>query len=645
MNPMTLFWEKFHILSKDKTISSRIRFTCMDVIEMKNNRWVARGGRKEMRAMTLDEIKAEQEREIREEERKVKDLHSKARGGGRDIYRGGGDRDRRGGDRDRRGGGRDDRRGGGRDDRRGGGGDFRKGGGFRSGGRDSGRDAPRRDGRDGRDDRDRRGGGGMADRRPGGGGGGANRSRFGGRDTSRDGPRRNERTRFDDRRSGGRDIDGGRRSDDREGAKGRFVQTSQSSLSMLSVKSKKGTKTIGGGSERRGSSSKTEPAPVKMDPAVVKTKVKATLAEYINLMDGVTDSAVIAKVTTETVECFTELKLAEYSIVPEMCLEDIILMSSPKDAAKRASVSILMKELFKNKLLDEKAVNVGTTRILEYLIDIKIDAPKAIEYFADYMANLHVEGMLDISNFNAMVVTASANNEYSGLIEFSGAADVMRLLLPKIAALSSEEVACKAASSVDAKAFLHPEKYPDLKKWVEDSSLTLYYPALAYGAAINERLSKRESANDILEWIQKEITNNAVLQDAKFVRAVMFAVLRHIIEPAETPDLKEAEIANYQPFLKYVMNFGSESDNIDIQVHCLFAVLEFCNDSGFENNLIALLFKQLYQHGVVSESAIAKYRKHDIDVCPGFKKGLTKLSSFFSFLDTAEEEDSDEEDE
>ena len=90
------------------------------------------------------------------------------------------------------------------------------------------------------------------------------------------------------------------------------------------------------------------------------------------------------------------------------------------------------------------------------------------------------------------------------------------------------------------------------------------------------------------------------------------------------------------------MNHGSETDNIDIQVHCLFAVLEFCNESSFENNLISLLFEKLYQHGVVSESAITKYRKHEIDVSPGFKKGLSKLNSFFSFLDTAEEEDTDE---
>ena len=66
---MTPFWDKFHELSRDKSISSRIRFTCMDVIELKKNRWVSR--RKEMKAMTLDEIKAEQERELREEERKI----------------------------------------------------------------------------------------------------------------------------------------------------------------------------------------------------------------------------------------------------------------------------------------------------------------------------------------------------------------------------------------------------------------------------------------------------------------------------------------------------------------------------------------------------------------------------------------------
>lgn len=115
---MQAYFEKIHVLSEDKSLSSRSRFAYQDLIDMRKMGWKLR--RKVETAKTLEEIRKEAEREERMQQQQSMQNNYGGRGGG-GRGRGGGRGDK-GGYRGGRGSGdyrNDNRESGGRRDNRG----------------------------------------------------------------------------------------------------------------------------------------------------------------------------------------------------------------------------------------------------------------------------------------------------------------------------------------------------------------------------------------------------------------------------------------------------------------------------------------------------------------------------------------------
>ena len=207
---------------------------------------------------------------------------------------------------------------------------------------------------------------------------------------------------------------------------------------------------------------KPEKKKIKLTPEEIKEKTISNLKEFLGLYVGVSDELKLAPVMSEAVQCFREMELDEYSCVPERCL-DIILESSTKDADKRMSLFKLIKELKTQGILTVEAALAGTARVFSFLDDIKIDAPKADEYFGSYLGFMHVEDIVSLSNINKMVVDAVAENEYSMLIKGTVAADTVGFALRAIEKFADTKTSIDAAKSIDMSSLFDTSRVPDYK--------------------------------------------------------------------------------------------------------------------------------------------------------------------------------------
>lgn len=76
--PVGAYFERIELMSRDKSLSPRVRFMLLDLIELRNNNWVARRNEGEMK--TMEEIRKEVDEEHRKKEERAQQLQRNSRG-------------------------------------------------------------------------------------------------------------------------------------------------------------------------------------------------------------------------------------------------------------------------------------------------------------------------------------------------------------------------------------------------------------------------------------------------------------------------------------------------------------------------------------------------------------------------------------
>ena len=105
------------------------------------------------------------------------------------------------------------------------------------------------------------------------------------------------------------------------------------------------------------------------------------------------------------------------------------------------------------------------------------------------------------------------------------------------------------------------------------------------------------------------------------------------------------------PILTAIMNrakllqLASQPDGADakvvnvLQANLCWEVQAFCHANGWPTELIKKIFFQLYEKDAVFEDGFLHWKEDLEDATPGKEKALFQLIEFFTWLETADEED------
>lgn len=180
-----------------------------------------------------------------------------------------------------------------------------------------------------------------------------------------------------------------------------------------------------------------------------------------------------------------------------------------------------------------------------------------------------------------------------------------------------------------------------------ERQLSFLVPLLAIKADMGRQLEEGEvKPAAFLAWV----TENVPLDQQKepgFITALVGAVVKHISEATtlvgdgsqdkEVTDREKELIAAFKPVLAPFLT------SVELQLAAVYTLQVFCYSRTFPKGLLLRWFVALYEADVVDEQVFLKWKEDVNDSYPGKGKALFQVNNWLTWLEEAESEDEDEE--
>ncbi|XP_076471182.1 eukaryotic translation initiation factor 4 gamma 2-like [Babylonia areolata] len=197
------------------------------------------------------------------------------------------------------------------------------------------------------------------------------------------------------------------------------------------------------------------------------------------------------------------------------------------------------------------------------------------------------------------------------------------------------------------------QKKERMLEMLEDRGLSFLFPLMRVQSELGRQIATEPSAGAIFKWI-KERVGPELFTNPKFINILVTGVVKYItgestlavnVDPAVTPEKtvsdKEKELLDkLKGVLQKFLN-----ERIDLQVAALYAVQVFCYNHEFPKGMLLRFFVNLYDQEIIEEEAFLNWKEEVTDEFPGKGKALFQVNQWLTWLEQAEEESEEEDDE
>jgi translation initiation factor 4G len=180
--------------------------------------------------------------------------------------------------------------------------------------------------------------------------------------------------------------------------------------------------------------------------------------------------------------------------------------------------------------------------------------------------------------------------------------------------------------------------------------LCFLVPLLSIKADMWKHLEAKGNPSEFLAWIQASVPAETQ-KEASFVSAMVSAVIRLISEATTlaeetntTPD-KEVVDKEKEMVLAYKDVLQPFLNTQELQLIAIYALQVFCFSRGFPKGLLLRWFLALYEADLVEEQVFLKWKEDVNDSYPGKGKSLFQVNQWLTWLEEAESEDEDDDEE
>jgi len=387
-----------------------------------------------------------------------------------------------------------------------------------------------------------------------------------------------------------------------------------------------------------------KPASVKQ----VKEENKSPVKEKL------TKEKMIDKLTYLLSECYVSHSLADAvadikemnvprKMIPDL-LSQIMMESLEKSDAEQELSMKLIDDLRSDGVISGDQFMQGFNKVCNKMSDLETDLP---------LVKSHV------ARFGAMALTL-------GLVTLTDLADPLEngvhyplflLCLQHTHKIKDKQwlVDVFNQSKLDLQSML-PELDQNKERMLEileDRGLSFMFPLLRIQSELGRQIAAEPTANAVFKWVKDKV-DVSLHTDPEFINVLVTAIVKYITtestlkedaDPTVTPEKvlmdKEKELLDK---LKGVLQLFLH-DHTNLQMAALYAVQVYCHNNNFPKGMFLRLFVQLYDMEVIEEEMYLRWKEEVNDQYPGKGKALFQVNQWLNWLEQAEEDDSEDDDE
>ncbi|XP_059507827.1 eukaryotic translation initiation factor 4 gamma 2-like [Stegostoma tigrinum] len=382
---------------------------------------------------------------------------------------------------------------------------------------------------------------------------------------------------------------------------------------------------------------KTNPPLIQEKP--VKNKKAPSKEELMKLTETILTEYLTNLAVKDAVNGVKEMK-APKPFLPEM-LSKMIVYTLDRSDEDKEQASTLINALRQEGLVTGENFMQAFLNVLEQCPKLEGDIPLVKSYLAQFAARAVISELVTLL-------------ELAQPFENGTHFPLFLLCLQQLAKLKDREWLTDLfqQSKVNMQKML-PEidqNKDRMLEILEGKGLSFLFPLLKLEKELAEQIKNDPSPQAIYKWIKDNISPK-LHTDKGFVNILLTSFLQHIskMAPAETGDptsvsskemleLEKQLLLSFKPVMQKFLH-----DHTELQVSALYALQVHCYNHNFPKGMLLRFFVNFYDMEIIEEEAFLAWKEDISQEFPGKGKALFQVNQWLTWLETAEEEESEEE--
>ncbi|CAL8243679.1 unnamed protein product [Lota lota] len=382
---------------------------------------------------------------------------------------------------------------------------------------------------------------------------------------------------------------------------------------------------------------KANPLPIQEKPPK-SSKKTLSKEEMLTMTEALLSKYLSSKDLEESVNAVKEMKVPKH-FVPEM-LRKLVVYSLERPDEDQEQASILIHALCTDGLVTGENLIQAFLSVLDQCPNIEDQIPMVKSYLAQFCARAIIADLVSIA-------------ELASPLENGNHFPLFLLCLQQVAKRNDPDWLTDLflQSKVNMSKML-PECDQNKERMLEvldGRGLGFLFPLMKLEKELLNQLKKDPSPQSIYKWIRDNISlklhtdpgfvNILITSFLQFIDYKIFADDEEEQLAAPTKEQMDQEKQMLQDFKPVAQKFLH--DQVDLQVCALYALQVHCNSKAFPKGMLLRYFVNLYDMEIIEEESFLAWREDIIQEFPGKGKALFQVNQWLTWLETAEEEESD----
>uniref|UniRef100_A0A671RK17 Eukaryotic translation initiation factor 4 gamma 2 n=1 Tax=Sinocyclocheilus anshuiensis TaxID=1608454 RepID=A0A671RK17_9TELE len=385
---------------------------------------------------------------------------------------------------------------------------------------------------------------------------------------------------------------------------------------------------------------KTNPPLIQEKPQKTTKKPAPAKEELLKMTENIVTEYLNSKNMEEAVSGVKEMKAPKH-FLPEM-LSKIILCSLERTDEDREQASTLIHTLRTEGFITGENFMQALLNVLDQCPKIEVDIPLVKSYLAQFAARAVIAELVSVA-------------ELAHPLENGNHFPLFLLCLQQASKLKDREWLTDLfqQSKVNMQKML-PEidqNKDRMLEVLEGKGLNFLFPLLKLEKELLKQIKADPSPQAIYKWI-KDTISPKLHTDKGFINILMTSFLQYIFAELgvnegdeqlafpskEQLDEEKQLLLFFKPVMQKFLH-----DHTDLQVSALYSLQVHCNANAFPKGMLLRYFVNFYDMEIIEEEGFLAWKEDISQEFPGKGKALFQVNQWLTWLETAEEEESEEE--
>ncbi|XP_018410776.1 PREDICTED: eukaryotic translation initiation factor 4 gamma 2-like [Nanorana parkeri] len=385
---------------------------------------------------------------------------------------------------------------------------------------------------------------------------------------------------------------------------------------------------------------KTNPPPIQEKPAKIVKKPPPSREELLKLTEAFVTEYLNNGNAADAINSVKEMRAPKH-FIPEM-ISRIVLQSLDRSDEDKERASALIGILRQEGVATSDNFMQAFLTVLDQCPKLEVDTPLVKSYLAQFAARAIIAELVSIS-------------ELAQPLENGTHFPLFLLCLQQLAKLKDKDWLTDLfqQSKVNMQKML-PEidqNKDRMLEILEGKGLSFLFPLMKLEKELLKQIEMDPSPQTIYKWIKDNISPKLHV-DKGFVNILMTSFLQYIsnevcptddVELAGAPSKEQLEaekqlLLSFKPVMQKFLH-----DHVDLQVSALYALQVHCYSKNFPKGMLLRFYVHFYDMEIIEEEAFLAWKEDIIQEFPGKGKALFQVNQWLTWLETAEEEESEEE--